>query len=147
VRTAQKTSIYREAADRREERPDLVTELHPVGFELERCPVCRGTFLDAGELERLESAGERRGRWAESERAGLVTRAFAQARRPEDGSVEAERPPLDCPKCDGTMFEREWSIGTMVRVDVCIDCRGVWLDEGELETLARLYGSKPREQS
>jgi hypothetical protein len=25
--------------------------------------------------------------------------------------------------------------GTLVFVDVCIDCRGVWLDGGELETL------------
>jgi Zn-finger nucleic acid-binding protein len=38
------------------------------------------------------------------------------------------------------MFPREWSIGTLVMVDVCINCRGVWLDAGELRTLELIYG-------
>ena len=136
----EKTSIYRQSAERREERPDLVTERHAVGFDLERCPVCRGTFLDAGELEKLQAAGKNRGRRGEAAQLELVRRAFAQGRRPEDATKALDDRPVDCPKCDGTMFEREWGIGTLVRVDVCLDCRGVWLDEGELEALSRLFG-------
>lgn len=144
VRIEAATSVYRQSAERREDRPYLASERHHVGFELERCPVCHGTFLDAGELEALENAGDRRARSDPAQRAGLVRRALSQGRRPEDVAAEAERTPLDCPACDGPMLEREWGIGTMVRVDVCLECRGVWLDEGELETLAGLYGSTRR---
>ena len=42
---------------------------------------------------------------------------------------------LHCPRCEGHLVEREFH---HVRVDVCQDCRGVWLDHGELELLAHV---------
>ena len=39
------------------------------------------------------------------------------------------------------MIEREWSIGTLVFVDVCLECRGVWVDGGELEALLLSFGT------
>jgi len=140
------TSVYRQPQHRQETRPSLAEEQHPSGSPpaqttIDRCPSCGGAFLDAGELEKLESAARRRrARWQATSIPGLVQRAYAQARRPNDGAIAEEKQPLDCPRCDGVMFEREWSIGTMVRVDVCIDCRGVWLDGGELDTLVELFG-------
>lgn len=137
---ATSTSIYRQASSQLETRATLVREAHASGVTLDRCGSCGGSFLDKGELEKIESAARRKKmRWSTEEIPSVVKRAYAQARRPDSQEAE-ERKPLDCPQCDGTMFEREWSIGTMVRVDVCIDCRGVWLDGGELETLLALFG-------
>lgn len=44
---------------------------------------------------------------------------------------------LTCPVCQGAMREvnREG-----ILIDVCTQCRGVWLDRGELEKLAGIMG-------
>lgn len=36
---------------------------------------------------------------------------------------------LDCPKCDGHLYETEYE---NIVIDVCDKCSGVWLDSGEL---------------
>ncbi|MBI4641761.1 MAG: zf-TFIIB domain-containing protein [Candidatus Tectomicrobia bacterium] len=41
---------------------------------------------------------------------------------------------MRCPKCGQKLEE---TIYNRVRIDRCIGCGGVWLDPGELETLAR----------
>jgi Zn-finger nucleic acid-binding protein len=45
---------------------------------------------------------------------------------------------LTCPKCQGTMrsYERNG-----VTVDQCSDCRGIFLDRGELERLTEAEGA------
>jgi RNA polymerase-binding transcription factor DksA len=47
-----------------------------------------------------------------------------------------------CPRCGGTLAEAEYH---HVRIDRCPDCRGVWLDKGELELLAHIDQSNIRE--
>lgn len=42
---------------------------------------------------------------------------------------------ITCPDCSSETTRREWSFSTLVFVDICIECRGVWLDGGELEAL------------
>ena len=37
---------------------------------------------------------------------------------------------MKCPKCGGDLKEIEHH---QVKVDQCVDCRGVWLDAGEVE--------------
>ena len=57
---------------------------------------------------------------------------------------------MKCPRCDGTsltMSERQ-----NVEIDYCPQCRGIWLDRGELDKLIERseqadpsqYGSAPR---
>jgi Zn-finger nucleic acid-binding protein len=52
--------------------------------------------------------------------------------------------PMTCPKCQGAMrtYERNG-----VHVDQCADCRGIFLDRGELERLvdaeSSYYGATP----
>ncbi len=40
---------------------------------------------------------------------------------------------LNCPKCDGTLFETEYE---NITIDICDKCTGVWLDAGELAQIA-----------
>ena len=44
---------------------------------------------------------------------------------------------LTCPVCQGAMKEVERQ---GVLIDTCTQCRGVWLDRGELEKLAGAFG-------
>ena len=45
---------------------------------------------------------------------------------------------LTCPVCRGAMREVA-HLG--VAIDTCTNCRGVWLDRGELEKIAAIIGS------
>ena len=58
------------------------------------------------------------------ERRAKLDQQRAQAERNEQQ--------MKCPKCGGTLAEKEHH---NVKIDVCPDCKGVWLDAGELELL------------
>ena len=62
--------------------------------------------------------------------------------------TEVQTAPLVCPKCAGAMRTYERS---GVVIDQCGDCRGVYLDRGELERLItaeeQAYGTPPRESA
>ncbi len=106
---------------RRGEAPQLVAEVHPSGVNVARCPVCRGAFVEWDALVKIDGAAQRRRRQADPER---FRRGFA----PPTESIA-------CPSCHGETTKREWSIGTLIFIDVCVECRGVWLDHGELELI------------
>ena len=42
---------------------------------------------------------------------------------------DARRLGIKCPKCEGTLIEADFK---GIKIDVCSDCSGVWLDAGEL---------------
>lgn len=105
-----------------EEPVPLTTTTHASGAPVFGCPSCGGHFVEYADMLRLErSAGGR------VDRRAVARRGFAEARGP-----------VACVKCGGETTRREWSIGTLTYVDVCadFDCRGVWLDAGELEAIA-----------
>ena len=89
--------------------------------EIERCKDCNGIFLDEGEL-------------------GAIVRLMKLYRSVNLEEPEIEtlddigRPPYLCP-ADGSKLTREDYGG--LPVDTCDECRGVWLDDGELVSLKR----------
>jgi len=89
--------------------------------EIERCKDCNGIFLDEGEL-------------------GAIVRLMKLYRsvKLEEPEIETlddvERQPYLCP-ADGNKLTREDYGG--LPVDTCDECRGVWLDDGELVSLKR----------
>lgn len=88
--------------------------------DLDRCPSCRGLFLDRGEL-------------------GAIITMVAIARE-----VVLEEPDIDtvpdlerqreirCP-ADGTRMHPVDAAGIIL--DACPDCGGIWLDSGEIAAL------------
>ena len=42
---------------------------------------------------------------------------------------------MKCPKCGADLSEREYH---QVKVDICPECKGTWLDAGELELLGKV---------
>lgn len=101
----------------------LVSVKHKAGPTIQRCPSCRGHFVEHEDLVKIENAAERRGM------SNTRTRAW-----------DPPAPAIACPSCSGETTRRAWGIGTMVFVDICIECRGVWLDGGELEQIS---GERP----
>ncbi len=83
---------------------------------IDACPECHGIWLDRGELRQL--IGDRK-------LADYLTK---------DIGTKTESP-LVCPRCGGLM---DYEHAEDVEVDVCLDCRGVWLDAGELAELQDL---------
>src|SRR5439155_669316 len=80
------------------------------------CPKCKGIFLDKEEIRKLT------GDWSLNK---LLTKYVGL-----DSDSQ-----LVCPNCGGLM---EIEDAGNVRVDACLDCKGVWLDAGELERLAAM---------
>jgi Zn-finger nucleic acid-binding protein len=80
---------------------------------VDACPKCNGLWLDKGELK--EIIGDRK-----------LTEYLTK-----DIGTKTESP-LVCPRCGGLM---DYQHAEDVEVDVCLSCRGVWLDAGELAEL------------
>ena len=89
------------------------------GYPHERCASCGGTWLDSGDLTRSVGVSRR-------------------IRLPDEGPVYLDIRCVRCP--DQVLVELPYP-GTEVAIDVCPDCRGVWLDSGELERLRAAVGA------
>src|SRR2546428_9780445 len=96
---------------------------HHRTVELDICPTCNGLFLDQKEIRTLTGS---------SSLNKLLTKYLG---------LDADSQ-LICPNCGGLM-DGEDAGG--VRVDVCLDCYGVWLDAGELERLGAMSDAEFRE--
>lgn len=90
-------------------------KLERAGITVDRCPTCRGHWLDAGELRRITEDRE-------------------VERRATRVSPYSDASPLSCPRCATTCVE---SFVEEVRVDTCPGCHGVWTDAGEIEEAKR----------
>lgn len=91
-------------------------------LRVERCSACNGVWFDAKEFERLS--------------------IFAT--RHVDIPDDAERTDLPCPACR-TPMHRFFYPQSASRVEMCADCKGLWLDGGELEAIINVHRELRRE--
>lgn len=88
-------------------------EIFGPNIEIDICPKCNGTWLDYGELGKMVK---------DKKISNYLTKNIGT-------KTESK---LVCPRCGGLMdIEKAGDI----EVDVCLTCRGVFLDEGELDEL------------
>jgi Zn-finger nucleic acid-binding protein len=106
----------------------LIETRYEADVEVDQCPTCRGIFLDEGELRRIQDAVERDYRREKNEAPEHTARAY-------DAAVARSEAALPCPDCGGEMEREEYAHTSQVYIDVCPECRGVWLDAGELEAI------------
>lgn len=86
---------------------------------------CGGVWLDAFELQRLESAPE------------TETEFLLEIAHDPTLQVDASRK-RECPRCAGVKLKRRFfSPRREVEIDECPGCAGLWLDAGELERIQR----------
>jgi Zn-finger nucleic acid-binding protein len=96
------------------------------GVELDVCRVCSGIWFDHNELSQIVGIVKQHGC---EDSDFLFERADCSSR-------QRLRP---CPKCRKSMEIVEYD---GVEVDVCNDCRGIWLDKGELMEIMTRTPSK-----
>jgi Zn-finger nucleic acid-binding protein len=88
-------------------------EVFGPNINIDVCPKCGGIWLDHGELKKL-----------------LKDKKISDYLTKDIGTQSKSK--LVCPRCGGLMdLER----ADEIEVDVCLNCNGVWLDQGELEDL------------
>ncbi len=88
------------------------------GIEIDRCPVCKGMFLDRGELKAL--IGEEQGNIADN-------LAFSPT------SDAMDDVPAHCFRCSRDMTPT--NAPGDVLVNLCESCAAIFLDQGELATI------------
>jgi hypothetical protein len=69
------------------------------------------------------------------ENAELIRRLRAERDAQRAQSATAATTTMTCPRCGGTLVEREHH---HLKIDECAACGGVWLDKGELQILERV---------
>lgn len=128
---------------------DLRAQIYEADIEVDFCPKCKGVWLDQGELEIIRATLER-------DYSGILEELDRERLLHEIGGVRVDEVPADhfllteaepphgvqrnCPKCDGgTLVQSFYRTDNAVVIDVCPNCHGVWLDEGELQKLETLY--------
>ena len=88
------------------------------GVEIDRCPGCKGVFLDKGELTKLVKADQ-----------GNIVDDLKFS--PTSDIMDAMA--AHCPRCDRDM--RAYDVPGEVTVNLCESCAAIFLDQGELATI------------
>lgn len=120
--------------------------LNPLRYEanidIDYCPTCKGTWLDKGELEAIQKTVER-------DYSQLLNKSHLPDK--VDAIYTKDKlknfKSLSCPKCGGIMENRDYGYGSQVRIDSCIAGCGIWLDEGELQSLEIFFEKAHQEIS
>jgi Zn-finger nucleic acid-binding protein len=86
------------------------------GVELDFCPTCKGMWFDKDEVAFLEELPDD---------------------VPDISEVEkdARKTDYDCPRCGIKLEEMKFMKVQDLLIDLCPQCKGIWLDEGELSKL------------
>lgn len=110
----------------------LKTELYEGKVEVDKCPSCRGMWLDAGELEAIQDASERRHLHLGDAPGDSVERSINEV-------AQLAAKDAKCPRCGTPMVPRDYGFGSQIVIDTCPSGCGVWLDVGESERLEAFY--------
>lgn len=89
------------------------------GVAYDVCPICHGLWLDSGELYSLLAP------------EGVLA--------PEGPLMDPKPSAILCPRCGG-LVENGGYVNPVLRVDRCLQCRGLWLDGSEMRVLRKLLG-------
>jgi len=106
---------------------DMVT-ISIEGIVIDQCPVSGGHWLDHGELAKLLKADEK-----------VETNT-------EKVSTETHETSRLCPRDNSPLQEVAFSGHTTLKVDVCPQCSGIWLDANELSQALTMLGRPDPEE-
>jgi len=107
---------------------ELIKELYEDCVEVDKCPKCQGIWLDEGELEIIEETIKNDYSDELKKQPDYINEAFNMAR-----SLAEEE--YTCPICNNALNKREYGYCSQIIIDVCPSCRGMWLDDKEIQKL------------
>lgn len=97
-----------------------------TGLEIDSCPECYGLWFDGHELSRFLAGGTLRRKFE----------AVAEVQPLDSIGFTLSTKQRKCPRCRQPLEERMFADVTL---DVCGQCEGIWLDDGELQRILRKY--------
>lgn len=101
------------------------------GVAIETCNACGGCWLDAEELGRIVTLREQR--FTAAQRSAIDTAGQLPGIPVQD--IERD---IVCPGCNASTGPINYGGDTGIIIDRCPQCRGIWLDVGELEHIQML---------
>jgi Zn-finger nucleic acid-binding protein len=110
--------------------PDCGADLQAVecfGVTVDECPRCKGRWFDRDELRKARESAEEDLRWLDFEPFAVDVAAAPRSGKP-------------CPRCRVAMASVPYGDSGVV-IEVCPQCRGVWLNSGEFERMVRYLES------
>ena len=112
--------------------PDDSTELQRSTYEgdvtVDRCGGCGGIWLDHGEIESIQELREIDYADELQTIPNYFDKSYEMALARSEGVYT-------CPKCQRDMEKREYAYCSQIMIDVCPQCRGVWLHSDEISEL------------
>lgn len=102
------------------------------GVEIDRCPHCRGVWLDAGELEAVQDNQDSDFRDVPESKLDTVSGAIGMAKAASEDTY-------NCVVCDSDLIKKEYAPSSQIMIDNCPKGHGMWLDAGELSRLQMFY--------
>ena len=96
-------------------------------IQLDKCHQCDGIWFDAGEVETIRKK-------ALQDPEEILEMEYGSP-SVHSGQTDGY---MQCPRCEshqGRLIQHYFSYSTPVRVDRCQSCLGIWLDDGELNSL------------
>ncbi len=111
---------------------ELVKEIYEADVEIDKCPKCRGIWLDPGELETIQQTQE-------IDYSNLLDRGENKEAIEYNRERQLSDTVISCPACTAAMDILEHNHNSRIVIDYCSSCHGIWLDEGELQALEIYY--------
>jgi Zn-finger nucleic acid-binding protein len=107
--------------------PSCSNELSRVTFEKVELDLCRsgcgGIWFDQGELAKFEDPSIN------------VSPSLLRVMRNAEVVIDRSKA-RSCPSCTGQVLQNKIDAKTLgVEVDTCLQCSGIWLDLGELDSI------------
>ena len=102
------------------------------GVEIDRCPHCRGVWLDAGELEAVQDHQD-------SDFRDVPNAGLSKVSAAIDMAKSASEDIRNCVSCNSGLVKREYAPSSQIMIDNCPNGHGIWLDAGELSRLQLFY--------
>lgn len=91
-------------------------------LELEQCFVCKGVWFDAGEIEKYMD-----------EKVTIIDSPPLEPKLKKELNEKIGK----CPCCGVDMVKQKAPKDPSVTIDVCEQCKGVWLDNSEIDRLEK----------
>jgi Zn-finger nucleic acid-binding protein len=99
------------------------------GIEVDYCPVCLGMFFEEDELRLAKDEKDDQLRWLDIDLWK------------NEEEFKAKKSKKICPKCRLPFYEIKYG-DSGIEVDICIVCKGVWLDRGEFRKIIEYLGKR-----
>jgi uncharacterized protein len=107
---------------------ELTQKIYEADVEIDHCEYCNGIWLDKGELEKIQETFE-------NDYSEFLNKEKNYASSAMEMASQKQEKDLECPSCGELLFKKEYGFSSQIIIDICTGCRGIWLDDGELQQL------------